>query len=77
MAVYTLTSGADAFTMRETRDGLFRKTAVWTHADGAGGDRPLLWARSGERASRPFCVGGENGQDARSPDDGGLSPRFY
>lgn len=34
MAVYTLTSGADAFTMRETRDGLLRKTAVWTHADG-------------------------------------------
>ena len=30
---------------------------------------PLMMARSGERASRPFGVG-ENGQDARSPDDG-------
>lgn len=35
MAVYTLTPGADAFTMRETCDGSLRKTAVWTHADGA------------------------------------------
>ena len=35
MAVYTLTPGADAFTMRETRDGLLRKTVVWTLAGGA------------------------------------------
>ena len=34
MAVYTLTPGADAFTMRETRDGLLRKTVVWTLAGG-------------------------------------------
>jgi len=34
MAVYTLTPGADAFTMRETRDGLLRKTVVWALADG-------------------------------------------
>ena len=37
---------------------------------------PPMMARSGERASRPFSVG-ENGQDARSPDDGdlGTTPR--
>ena len=34
VAVYTLTPGACAFTMRETRNGSLRKTAVWTHADG-------------------------------------------
>ena len=34
VAVYTLTPGAGAFTMRETRNGSLRKTAVWTHADG-------------------------------------------
>lgn len=35
VAVCTLTPGADAFTMRETRDGLIRKTVVWALADGA------------------------------------------
>ena len=34
MAVYTLTPGADAFTMRETREGSLRKTVVWSLADG-------------------------------------------
>ena len=34
VAIYSLTPGAGAFTMRETRDGSLRKTAVWTHADG-------------------------------------------
>ena len=34
MAVYTLTPGADAFTMRETRDGSLRKTVVWMLVDG-------------------------------------------
>ena len=35
VAIYSLTPGADAFTMRETRDGLLRKTVVWTLAGGA------------------------------------------
>ena len=35
MAVYALVPGADAFTLRETRDGSLRKTVVWTLADGA------------------------------------------
>lgn len=51
MAVYTLTSGADAFTMRETRDGLLRKTAVWTHADGVwtmGGKGQQLYFNTGK-----------------------------
>ena len=47
MAVYTLTSGADAFTMRETRDGLLRKTAVWTHADG-------VWTMGGQGSATVF-----------------------
>lgn len=34
VAIYSLTPGADAFTMRETRDGSLRKTVVWTLADG-------------------------------------------
>ena len=29
VAIYSLTPGADALTMRETRDGLLRKTVVW------------------------------------------------
>ena len=51
MAVYTLTSGADAFTMRETRDGLLRKTAVWTHADG-------VWTMGGARVSNCILIRG-------------------
>ena len=34
VAIYSLTPGADAFTMRETREGLLRKTVVWTLVDG-------------------------------------------
>ena len=34
VAVYTLTPGADAFTLSETRDGTLRKTVVWTLANG-------------------------------------------
>ena len=34
VAIYSLTPGADAFTMRETREGSLRKTVVWTLADG-------------------------------------------
>jgi hypothetical protein len=37
VAIYSLTPGADAFTMRETRDGSLRKTVVWTLADGVWG----------------------------------------
>ena len=51
MAVYTLTSGADAFTMRETRDGLLRKTAVWTHADG-------VWTMGGKGQQLYFLIRG-------------------
>ena len=64
MAVYTLTPGADAFTMRETRDGLLRKTVVWTLADGVWtmevfdetvAPRELL--RRDVRTSRPTARG--------------------